>query len=149
MVVGAGIVAAYTAWALRQTGTEATGQRDLKHWALGMLVFIGIGVGAMILAHIALAASLGAKDPGRSGAKIDQAVAASMVEDEMDKLIALKSGHIGYITVGLGFVLVLATLALGASGVVGLHIAAGSFAIGGLAEGAAALWLYERGVHHA
>ncbi|MDR3202259.1 MAG: hypothetical protein LBT54_03905 [Bifidobacteriaceae bacterium] len=152
MAVGAALAAAYVVWAVRRAAGGGAAAGGLRPWAVALLVFIGIGVAAMIVAqiavHIALAVGIAAKHRDLDGQEIDSAVAASMAEDEMDKLIALKAGRIGHVAVGLGFLAALAALALGASSVTALHLSAGSFAIGGLAQGCAAVFLYERGVRH-
>ncbi|HPD28242.1 MAG TPA: hypothetical protein PK673_07715 [Paludibacteraceae bacterium] len=125
---------------------------DIVAWARLMLVFIGIGVGAVIviqiLFHVAFAIGVAVKERDKDGAKTEKLVASSMVEDERDKLISLKSSHIGYIAAGIGVVAALIALASGVSFVVSLHVIFGSFAVGSLVEGIAGIILHERGVRN-
>jgi hypothetical protein len=67
----------------------------------------------------------------------------------MDKLIGLKSAHIGYCFAGLGFVALLVCLAFGGSVLLALHSMLGAFAVGGIAEGIASIVWYEKGVRNA
>jgi hypothetical protein len=132
MAAGLLFSAAYTVYALGKNAPGPETPESLRAWALGMLVFIGIGVAAAIVIQILfhIVFSIG------------------IVEDEMDKLINLKAGHTGYICAGIGFVAALAALAFGASGVFALHILFGSFAGGSLAEGGVSIYLYEMGVRN-
>jgi hypothetical protein len=147
LIAGAMLIAAYVIYAL---GSHAPAPDDLRSWATAMLVFIGIGVGALIviqiLFHIAFAIGTAIKERENNDAKIERIIASSMVEDEREKLIDLKSGHIGYVCAGLGLVAALAALALGMSALFALHILFGSFAVASLAEGCANVYLHERGV---
>lgn len=69
-----------------------------------------------------------------------------MLEDEMDKLINLKSMRNGYIVVGAGFVASLITLVLQAPPAVMLNIVFVSFMLGSLFEGFSQLYFYRRGI---
>jgi hypothetical protein len=71
-----------------------------------------------------------------------------MVEDERDKLISLKSSHIGHICAGIGAMIAFFALAGGASVVIALHVFAGSFAAGSLIEGGAGIYFHERGIRN-
>jgi len=71
-----------------------------------------------------------------------------MVEDEMDKMIDLKSTRIGFIFAGMGFIAALVSLILDYSPVVMLNIMFFSFSMGSLLEGFAQLYFYRRGIHH-
>jgi hypothetical protein len=150
MAAGLLLFAAYTVYALGKNSPGPEGPESLQSWALVMLVFIGIAVAAsiviQILFHIAFSIGIAVKERESDDKKVERIIESSMVEDEMDKLINLKSGHIGYICAGIGFAAALAALAFGASAVFALHILFGSFAGGSLVEGGVNIYLYERGV---
>jgi hypothetical protein len=69
-----------------------------------------------------------------------------MVEDEMDKLIELKSMKIDFAIVGAGFAAALGSLVLDCSPAVMLNILFASFYIGALVEAVAQLHFYRRGI---
>lgn len=149
IVAGAVLVVAYIIYAL---GEHSPTPDDLKSWALVMLTFIGISVVAVIVIqvafHIAAAIWLAVKTQETYDKDIERNLSSMMVEDERDKLINLKSAHIGYILTGIGFVAALAGLAIGVSGVIALHVLFGTFAIGCIVEGLAMLYFYEKGVRN-
>ncbi|MDR1092912.1 MAG: hypothetical protein LBL66_02050 [Clostridiales bacterium] len=147
LAAGVLLGAGYLVYAL---GRHAPAPNDLQSWAAAILIFIGIGIGAAVLAqiafHIALAVGTAVKENGADEGKIKRAIAATVAEDEMDKLIALKSTHFGYMLAGLGFVAALVALVCGAAAVNALHILFGASLLGSLAEGALSIWFYEKGV---
>ncbi|MDR1531874.1 MAG: hypothetical protein LBS62_06775 [Clostridiales bacterium] len=130
------IIAAYAVYAF---GERAPAPDDLKSWATAMLVFIGIGVAAVIVIqiifHIVLAVGIAAKEQDCNGKEVERIISSSMVEDEREKLITLKSAHVGYICAGIGFIAALVALACGWSAVAALHILFGTSAVGSVAEG--------------
>jgi hypothetical protein len=145
MAAGVLLLAAYIIYALG----NSPGQGSLKSWAIVMLVFIGIGIAALILIqilfHIAFSIGIAVKDPEGEEKNIERIISSSMVEDEMDMLISLKSAHAAYICAGIGFIAALAALAFGASAVFALHILFGSFAAGSTLEGGMSVYCYEMG----
>ena len=146
MAVGLALLIAYMVYAL---GKAAPGTDNLQSWAIAMLVFIGIGLVALIIVqvvfHILVAVGIAAKE---GEGNVERILDANMVEDERDKLISLKASRAGYICVALGVMLALAVLALGMAALVALHVLLGALAIGSLLDGAASIYLYERGVQH-
>jgi len=149
MCVGILLIIAYVVYAL---GGTSPASEDLKSWAVVLLIYIGICVAAgiviQILFHIALAIGISVKEKDHDDAKIERIIKSSMLEDERDKLISLKSARIGYICSGFGFVAGLIGLAAGMQAVVVLHIIAGSFAVGSIVEGCVSVYLNERGVRN-
>ena len=149
MAAGILLFIGYTLYALRK---QAQGMGGIAAWATTILAFIGISIAAVIviqiLFHILLAAGTAAKQPGSSDKEIGKALEITMAEDEMDRLISLKSERIGYICAGLGFIGVLLSLSLGASPVFALHLLLGAFGAGSLLEGGVSVYLYERGVRN-
>ena len=147
MVAGLLLIIAYIIYALSERAPAAD---DLKSWAITMLVFIGISVATVvivqILFHIATAIGIAVKEKERDREIIDRRFSAITTEDERDKLISLKSSHISFIVVGIGFVAALACLAFGASAVLALHVIFGSCAVGSTAEGIASVYFNEKGV---
>ena len=130
--------------------------QDTVFWAKTMLLYIGIGVVAiivwMIVFHILLAVSEQVvkevkKAKGQVVEEEDQEDFYD-VEDEMDRLIGLKAGQIGYAVVGIGFVSGLVSLAIGMAPGIMLNITYLSFMLGSFLEGAVKLYFYKRGVSH-
>ena len=149
MVAGILLLILYVVYAL---GDASPAIEDLKSWAVAILIFIGIciaaGIVVQIVFHIALAIGITVKEKDIDGKDVERIIESSMVEDERDKLISLKSSHIGYICAGFGFMAGLIVLAAGISAVVVLHIMAGAFAIGSIIEGCASVYFNERGVRN-
>ena len=143
------LMIAYVIYAL---GESSPAPDDLKSWAVAVLVFIGINIAAtivvQILFHIGLAIGIAVKEKEHDEKQVDRIIKSSMVEDERDKLISLKSSRIGYVCAGAGFVAGLLALAAGISAVVVLHIMTGSFFVGSIIEGCVTVYLNERGVHN-
>jgi hypothetical protein len=71
-----------------------------------------------------------------------------MVEDEMDKLIALKSSRVGFAAAGIGFIASLAAMFLIDSPVLMVNILFASFSIGSILEGVAQLHYYKAGIRY-
>jgi len=149
MVTGILVVTAYIIYALSE---HSPASDNLKSWAVVMLVFIGIGIAAVviiqILSHIALTVGIAVKEREQDDKTVERIVASVLVEDERDKLINLKSSHIGYIFAGIGFVACLLGLAFGISSVFALHILFGAFAFGSVIEGFAGIYFNEKGVRN-
>ncbi len=152
VTIGVLLLVAYCIYAFGSAG--ATQVDDLKFWATTMLVFIGIGIVAMIVIqivfHILLSISLAVKqkmiDESCDDKEIEKSIQREMVEDEMDKLIELKASRIGLSFAGFGFVAGLIALGLDASVVVMLNILFISYSVGTVIEGLTQLYFYRKGV---
>jgi hypothetical protein len=144
LTVAAYIICIYTA--------KAPAQEDIAAWAKLMLVFIGIGIVTQIvvqiLFHIVYAIGIAAKENDKDDSRTEKIIKASMIEDERDKLIELKTSRIGYICTGFGLMVALFTVAGGVPLVIALHIVVGSAAAGSLVEGCAGIFFHERGVRN-
>jgi hypothetical protein len=118
------------------------------------VIFIGIVVTIVIqiVFHILLSISIAVKEKMQDGQcddeEIEKTIGAEMVEDEMDKLIELKSTRIGFFFAGIGFVAALVSLVLAFSPVVMLNIMFISFSIGSIFEGFSQLYFYRKGIHN-
>jgi len=128
--------------------SSAPADGDLEGWALLMLKFILAcviaEVIAQILIHIILAASVTYKEKDESTVK--KIIDNEMVEDEMDKQITLKSSHVGYGVVGVGFVLTLIAIAfLDVSAILALNIMLGVFFLSAMADTCVSVYMYEVG----
>ena len=149
IVMGLLVSAAYMIYAIFGNSPESG---DLKSWAMTMLVFIGIGVVAAIMIEIIfyIAGTIGIaiREREQDEKKVQRTVSSLMLEDEMEKLIRLKSAHIGYIFAGVGFVAALVTISFDWSAVFALHMLFGSFVIGSIAEGVMKVYYYENGVRN-
>jgi hypothetical protein len=156
IVTGALVLGAYCIYAFGKVQSGADIQGDLKFWASTMLFFIGIGIVAgiviQIVFHILLSISIAVKEQIRNGhvddKEIEKTIGADMVEDEMDKLIELKSNRIGFIFAGIGFVAALVSQVFNYSPVVMLNIMFISFSAGSMFEGFAQLYYYRKGIRH-
>ena len=149
--IGVGILLLifYVIYAL---GAASPAMDDLKSWAVAILIYIVVciaaGIVVQIVFHIVFAIGITVKEKGIDDKKVERIIKSSMVEDERDKLISLKSSHIGYSCAGFGLVAGLVALAVGISTVVVLHIVAGTFALGSIIEGCVSIYLNERGVQN-
>jgi hypothetical protein len=154
IVTGAAVLAAYLLYAFGKTGPGVTAPEDWKAWAATMLVFIGIGIVAIIVIqivfHILLSIAIAVQKQVRTGKcddkEVESAIKADMVEDERDKLIELKSSRISFGFGGMGFIAGLLALVLGYSPVVMINLIFLSFSAGSIVEGLAQLLYYRRGV---
>ena len=119
-----------------------------------MLVFIGVGIAATIVIqivfHILLSIGIAVKESIKNGncedQEIENKIQLEMVEDEMDKLIKLKSLRVGIIIAGIGFVASLVTLVLNYPPLIMLNLLFISFSTGSILEGFAQLYYYKRGI---
>lgn len=150
MAVGLGVIIAYCIYALGKYHQGLAGLNDLKFWAGTMLVFIGISIGVIvvieILFHIGYAVGIAVREREADGKKIGRSIEASMVEDEMDKLIEFKSLRIGYAITGFGILAGLVSLVLNAPPAVMLNLLYLCCFLGSLAEGFVSLYYYRKGV---
>jgi hypothetical protein len=154
LISGALIIAAYCIYAFGRYQAGVVDASDLKFWAGTILTFVGIGVVVSIiiqivfhiLMSIAIAVSKKMHDEQCDDREIEKSIDAEMVEDEMDKLIELKSMRVGFVIAGIGFIAALISLVLGYSAAVMLNILFLSFSGGALLEGVAQLYFYRRGV---
>ena len=143
-------ILSFTAYLIYALGGRAPAADALKSWAAAMLVFIGISVAVQIiiqiLFHIALAIGITIKEKEHDDKKVERIMSVTMLEDEREKLISLKSAKFGYIFAGFGFIAALVTLVFGFSTLFALHIMGGSFAAGSLIEGGASVYFNEKGL---
>jgi hypothetical protein len=150
IVAGVLILAAYCIYAFGKVQSGAVGLSDVKFFAVTILVFIGIGIAAMIVLqiifHIMLSVSIAVKERTSDDKQIEKKIEATMVEDEMDKLIELKSSRLGIAVTGAGFIAGLVTLALGSPPAVMLNILYLSFSAGSLAGGIMSIFYYRAGI---
>jgi hypothetical protein len=154
ILAGIAITVAYCVYAFGryQAGLVAAG--DLKFWAGTMLMFIGIGIVAMIiiqiifhiLMSIGIAVSKKIENQDFDDNEIEKSISREMVEDEMDKLIELKSIRVGFALAGVGFVGGLLALVFGYSSVVMLNCMYLTFSIGSIFEGLTQIYYYRRGI---
>ena len=149
LVAGVILIIAYVIFALQKYPLWIT---DIKACAISMLIFIGIGVACTIVMqivfHIVFAVSVAVKERDRNDKEVERIIESSMVEDERDKLINLKSAHVGYGVAGAGFIGALITLAVGGSMILAIHILYAGFALGSFIEGIVTIYLNERGVRN-
>lgn len=149
---GALLLAAYCIYAFGKAGMANLD--NLKFWATTILVFIGIGIVALIIIqivfHILLSISMAVKqkmkDETCDDKEIEKSIEQEMVEDERDKLIELKANRIGYSFMGFGFIAGLVAIVFGASAVVMINILFLSCSIGSLIEGLVQIRYYKQGV---
>ena len=156
IVSGVLLMAAYGIYAAGKVRSGTATLDDMKFWATTMLVFIGIGIAAMIVIqivfHILLAISKAIQEQVKNGKcdgkEIEKSLELDMAEDEMDKLISLKSMRIGYAIGGFGFIAALVSLVMNYPAAVMLNILFGSFYAGSLTEAFAQLFFYRKGIRN-
>ncbi len=156
IITGAMILAAYCIYAFGKFHAGKVAAGDLKFWAGTMLIFIGIGIAVtiviQIIFHILLSIGIAVKEKVKNDtcddAVIEKTIKAEIVEDEMDKLIELKSTRIGYYFAGIGFIAAIASLVFNYSPMVMLNILFISFSASAIIEGFAQLYFYRKGIHH-
>jgi hypothetical protein len=150
MFAGIVVMVAYYLYAFGKYQKGLVVASDLKFWAGAMLLFIGIGIVAsiiiMIVFHIIYAIAIAVKQRNCDEKEINRTIESSMVEDEMDKLIELKSSRIGFIFAGIGFVAALVSLVFEQPPMVMLNLLFFSFSVGSLAEGGFSLYYYRKGL---
>ena len=154
ILTGILLLAAYCIYAFSKVQSGMVAPDDMKFWATAILIFIGIGVVASIVIqivfHILLSIAIAVKEQVQNGKcddkEIEKTLELEMVEDEMDKLIGLKSMRIGFAIAGIGFIAALVSLVLNYSPAVMLNIIFVSFSIGSMIEGITQLYFYRRGV---
>lgn len=156
ILAGIAVIVSYCIYVMGKVKSGEAAPDDLKFWAGAMLLFIVVGIVAniviQIVFHILLSISIAVREhieTGKSDDKrIEKEIAAEMVEDEMDKLVELKSLRVGFIVAGIGFVTALIYAYLGYSLAVMMNIMFFSFSGGSIIEGFSHLYFYRRGVTH-
>jgi hypothetical protein len=156
IITGVFILVAYCTYVYGKHQSGAIAADDLKFWAGAMLMFIGIGIAAVIVIqivfHILFSVAIAVQEKARNGMcddkEIEKTIGAEMVTDEMDKLIELKSMRIGFGVAGIGFVTALVSLILNYSPAMMLNIMFLSFSAGSLLEGFTQLYFYRKGVNN-
>jgi hypothetical protein len=157
LLSGASITAAYCIHAFGRYRSGALALDNLAAWAITMLSFIGIAVVAIIviqivfhiLMSIGIAVGKKIQDVQADDKAIEKQINAEFVEDEMDKLIALKAQRFNAGVIGAGFVAGLITLALGRPAALMLNIVFLAFLGGSLVESLVQLYYYRRGIANA
>lgn len=156
IITGGFILGSYCIYAYGKYNSGTVAVNDIKFWAGTILVFIGIGIAAaiviQILFHILLSVAIAVQEKVRNGScddqEIEKTIGVEMVEDEMDKLINLKSMRIRFTVAGIGFIAALVSLVLNCSPVVMLNILFISFSAGSLFEGITQLYFYRKGINN-
>jgi len=151
--IGISILASYFLYTTNKVQNGLVVEGDLKFYATSILVFIGIGVVAMIVSqimfHILLSIGMAIKEQIENGKVDDQliekSIKAEMVTDERDRLIELKSLRVGSISASIGMMIGLVVLVLNDSPVLMLNILFVSFCLGSILEGCVQLYLYRKG----
>ncbi len=154
ILTGLLILAAYCIYAVNKVQSGTVDPNEIKFWATAMLIFIGVGIVALIVIqivfHILLSVAIAVKEQAQNGKiddkEIEKTIELEMVEDEMDKLIELKSLRIGYAIAGFGFIAALVSIVLNYSPAVMINILFASVSIGSMVEGIVQLYFYRCGV---
>lgn len=114
---------------------------DLRFWATTMLIslagFITFMILVQVIFHIAMSVGNEVKK------EVDE---VSDMEDEMDRLIGLKSIKNSYIVVGIGFILSLLTVVFGLPAGIMMNIIYLSFIVGMIIDGLTQLHYYRKGI---
>lgn len=156
IVTGIIVLAAYCIYTYIKVKSGVVDLGDNRFWAGMILAFIGIGIVVniviQIIFHILLSIAVAVKKAIREeqcdDKEIEKIVNSEMVEDEMDRLIGLKSMRISFAIAGIGFLIGLVALTMDYSAAVMLNILFLSFSIGSLFEGFSQLYYYRKGIYH-
>lgn len=156
ILAGIAVIVSYCIYVYGKIEAGDAAPDNLKFWAGAMLLFIIVGIVAniviQIVFHILLSISIAVRERIQIGTsddkQIEKEIAAEMVEDEMDKLVELKSLRVGFIIAGIGFVTALIYAYLGFSVDIMMNILFFSFSGGSILEGVSQLFFYRRGVTH-
>lgn len=154
ILAGIAVIVSYCIYVYGKVKSGEAAPDDLKFWAGAMLLFIIVGIVASIVIqivfHILLSISIAIREQyvnGKSDDKrVEKEIAAEMVEDEMDKLVQLKSLRVGFAIAGIGFVTALIYAYLGYSVDIMMNIMFFSFSGGSILEGFSQIFFYRRGV---
>ena len=154
IISGVIVLGAYLFFAFSSYQSGLLAPDDLKSWAQLMLIFIGVGIAAtiviQIIFHIILSVGIAIKENIKNGGCADQEIEnkiqLEIVEDEMDKLIELKSLRVGVIVAGVGFIISLIILVLSYPPMLMLNTVFISFSFGNILEGFTKLYYYKRGI---
>lgn len=125
---------------------------DYKFWGITIIVTIVIGVALMILVHVGFAiaknVSFEIKKRCNKETGEDSFVENMDIEDEMDKLISLKSIRNSCYVAEVGFVVGLITLCFGASAFIMINITFLAMNLGSLAEAISQICFYYKGIRN-
>lgn len=154
ILAGIAVLIAYGIFVSTKLSAGEAAADDLKFWAGTMLLFVIIGIIAniviQIVFHILLSISIAVRDQVTTGKsddkRIEKEIAAEMVEDEMDKLVELKSLRVGFVIAGAGFLTALVFAYLGYTVDIMMNILFFSFSAGSVIEGLSQIYFYRRGV---
>jgi len=146
------LMVSYSIYAFGKAGMAHI--NDLQFWAKTILIFIGIGIVALIILQIvfhilmAISKAIRAKlsENEVDEAEIERSMKIETAEDEMDKMIEMKSNRYGYTIMGLGFMAGLIAIAFGASAVAMLNILYFSTWTGSIIEALMQIRYYRKGV---
>ena len=129
---------------------KAPAANDIQEWARAILKYLGITMGiaivTQILFHIAYAIGVAIKERDTDDENVGRIVSATVVEDEMDKVVEMKSSIVGYVCLGVGTLVMLIVLAVGFPFIWAVHVQLGAVMVASLIEGFICIYLYERGV---
>ena len=146
ILVSTALLTAYILYVLGKVNAGTIETNDVQYFAVTMLTFIGIGIGAnivvQILFHVLFSISVAVQERDKDEKAIETAVNVAMIEDERDKTIDLKSMRVDLIISMAGFVLGLVLLALDYSMVWMLNVTFAAVWLGSIGEGISKLIYY-------
>ncbi|OHE42620.1 MAG: hypothetical protein A3K26_06490, partial [Tenericutes bacterium RIFOXYA12_FULL_35_10] len=156
IIVGFIILITYCIYAYTNYQNGLILASDLPAWATRILIFIGIGIVLTIITQIlfhiiysiAIAIHEKTLNPEMSDKEIECIVKQTMVTDEMDKLVELKSLRVGFVIAGIGFMLSLLLILLGYPPMFMMQTIFISFSFGSICEGLMQIFYYRRGIRH-
>jgi ABC-type bacteriocin/lantibiotic exporter with double-glycine peptidase domain len=156
IIVGFFILVSYSIYAYTNYQNGSILADDLPAWATRILIFIGIGIGLTIITQIlfhiiysiVIAIHEKSLNPEMSDKDIEKIVKQTMITDEMDKLVELKSLRVGFAIAGIGFMLSLLFILLGYAPMIMMQTIFISFSFGSICEGLMQIFYYRRGIRH-
>lgn len=154
ILAGISVLIAYCIYVSSRVSAGEATPDNLKFWAGAMLLFVIIGIAVSIVIqivfHILLSISIAVQEQSKGimsdDKRLEKKIAAEMIEDEMDKLVELKSLRVGFCIAGVGFLAALIFAYLGFTVDVMMNILFISFSAGSIIEGFSQIFFYRRGV---
>jgi len=146
----AGNIIILSAYIIYVLGKTVAGSEDLRPWAISILAFTGAGIALLIiieiLFHIFSAIGIAVKERSQDEKSIKQTISSSMIEDERDKLISLKSSFTAFVCASAGFIAAMIFLVFANNNAASLHIMFSGFCGGSIIQGVVSIYYYEKGV---
>ena len=154
VITGSILLISYCFYLFKKIQQQPEILENMKFWAVTILIFIGIGIVAMIVLqivfHILMSIGYAIQKQIKEGSvdekEIETTIKYEMMEDEMDYLINLKSMRIGYAFTGFTVLATILLLIFNFPSSILLHGTFFAFSLGSILEGICQLYFYKKGI---